>query len=33
MIDACRKVREVTVEEVNILEENVEFSLPRVLTA
>jgi 4-hydroxy-3-methylbut-2-enyl diphosphate reductase len=33
MIDACREVREVTVEEVNILEEDVEFSLPRVLTA
>jgi 4-hydroxy-3-methylbut-2-enyl diphosphate reductase len=33
LIAACRGLREVTVEEVNILEENVEFSLPRVLTA
>jgi 4-hydroxy-3-methylbut-2-enyl diphosphate reductase len=33
LIAACRKERDVTVEEVNILEENVEFSLPRVLTA
>jgi 4-hydroxy-3-methylbut-2-enyl diphosphate reductase len=33
LIAACRNERDVTVEEVNILEENVEFSLPRVLTA
>jgi len=33
MIDACREVRDVTIKEVTILDEDVEFSLPRVLTA
>jgi 4-hydroxy-3-methylbut-2-enyl diphosphate reductase len=33
MIDACRETREVAIKEVNILDEDVEFSLPRVLTA
>ncbi len=33
LIDACRERFEVTVEEINVTEEDVHFSLPRVLTA
>ena len=33
LIDACRERFEVTVEEINVTEEDVHFSLPRVLSA
>ncbi len=33
LIDACRRTFDVTVEEVDILDEDVAFSLPRALTA
>ncbi len=33
LIDACRERFEVTVEEISVTEEDVHFSLPRVLTA
>ena len=33
LVDACRERFDVTIEDVNLMDEDVEFSLPRVLTA